>query len=119
MSNEAVVQQDLQQVVRDAPAKELRHRASDRFRDLVNSVDPRKVTEQSMTLLFRDWESARSTEEKARKMLEDAIAWKELATSNIVATLGAGEFRYKGVLYTPKVVGKRIALRPLKAKKIP
>lgn len=122
MSKEAVVKQDLEQIVDEPdppPTAALRKQAAHRFRELAAAADPRQVTDQSMTLLLRDWGSAQSTEAKAKKMLADARAWKERVAEAIVAHLGTGEIRYKGTLYAPKIVGGKFTLKPLKAKRIP
>lgn len=99
--------------------RHLRPRASDRFRQLAISSDPRKVTDQSVKLLFQDWQSACRTEEQAKKMLADALEWKQRAAEKIIGTLGGGEIRYKDVLYMPCVVKNIITLKPLKPLKLP
>lgn len=121
MTKEAVVKQDLDQLgdVPELPAAVVRTRVASRFRDLALAANPRQVTDQSVLLLLRDWESARSTEEKAKQMLADARAWKERAAAEIVGHLGTSEIRFKGTLYAPRIIGGKITLKALKAKKIP
>lgn len=122
MSNEAVVTQDFEQIVGDPkpkPTVGIRPRVADRYRDLVSSSDPRKVTDQSVKLLFRDWELAAATEAKAKQMVLDAQAWKQRAAEAIAAHIGSSECRYKGVLYSPAISRGKITLKAMKEKKVP